>query len=87
VPADVKLVDPVYIEDNVTLVNSTLGPNVSVGAGSRIEGSVLRDTIVGVGATISNSKLSSSIVGDATHIDGANGQLNVSDHSVVKIRG
>jgi glucose-1-phosphate thymidylyltransferase len=87
VPAGVKLIDPVYIEDGVTLATSTLGPNVSVGAGSRVEGSVLRDTIVGEGATISNSKLSTSMVGDAAVVDGANGQLNVSDHSVVKIRG
>ena len=87
VPVDVTIIDPVYIEENVTLAKSTLGPNVSVGAGSRVEGSVLRDTIVGVGATISNSTLSSSMVGDAAHVDGANGQLNVSDHSVVKISG
>jgi len=87
VPAGVTLIDPVYIEDNVTLAGSTLGPNVSVGAGSRVEASVLRDTIVGVGATISNSKLSASMVGDAAVVDGANGQLNVSDHSVVKISG
>jgi len=87
VPAGVTLIDPVYIEDDVTLAGSTLGPNVSVGAGSRVEASVLRDTIVGVGATISNSKLSASMVGDAAVVDGANGQLNVSDHSVVKISG
>jgi glucose-1-phosphate thymidylyltransferase len=87
VPAGVKLIDPVYIEDGVTLEKSTLGPNVSVGSGSRVEGSVLRDTIIGTGATVSNSKLSSSMIGDAAVVDGANGQLNVSDHSVVKIRG
>ena len=87
VPANVKLIDPVYIEDGVTLEKSTLGPNVSVGSGSRVEGSVLRDTIIGTGATVSNSKLSSSMIGDAAVVDGANGQLNVSDHSVVKIRG
>jgi glucose-1-phosphate thymidylyltransferase len=86
VPAGVTLIDPVYIEDGVTLSGSTLGPNVSVGAGSRVEASVLRDTIVGVGATISNSTLSASMVGDAAVVDGAKGQLNVSDHSVVKIQ-
>jgi glucose-1-phosphate thymidylyltransferase len=87
VPSDVKIIDPVYIEDNVTLAKSTLGPNVSIGNGSSVIGSVLRDTIVGVGATISNSKLSTSMIGDAANVEGANGQLNVSDHSVVKIRG
>jgi glucose-1-phosphate thymidylyltransferase len=87
VPHGVTLIDPVYIEEGVTLATSTLGPNVSVGSGSRVEGSVLRDTIIGTGATVANSKLSSSMIGDAAVVDGANGTLNVSDHSVVKIRG
>jgi glucose-1-phosphate thymidylyltransferase len=33
------IVDPVYIEDNVTLTRSTVGPNVSIGAGTVIEDS------------------------------------------------
>jgi glucose-1-phosphate thymidylyltransferase len=87
VPAGVKIIDPVYIEDDVTLSASTIGPNVSIGAGSRVDGSELRDTIIGTGATVSNSRLTSSMVGDAAVVDGATGQLNVSDHSVVKIAG
>ena len=85
IPSGVTVIDPVYVEDNVTLDASTIGPNVSIGAGSRIEGSELRDTIVGAGSTVSNSALSGSIIGDAAIIDGARGQLNVSDHSVVRI--
>jgi glucose-1-phosphate thymidylyltransferase len=87
VPAGVTLIDPVYVEDGVTLAASTIGPNVSIGANSSVRGSELRDTIVGTGATVANSKLSSSMIGDAAVVDGANGQVNVSDHSVVKIRG
>ena len=80
-----KIVEPVYIEDDVTLSASTIGPNVSIGAGSKVEKSELRDTIVGTGATVSNSKLALSMVGDAAVVDGVTGRLNVSDHSVVKI--
>jgi len=85
VPAGVTVIDPVYIEDDVTLVASTIGPNVSIGSGSRVEGSELRDTIVGTGTTISNSTLTGSMIGDSAVIDGARGQLNISDHSVVRI--
>jgi len=85
IPAGVKIVEPVYIEDDVTLSASTIGPNVSIGAGSKVEKSELRDTIVGTGATVSNSKLALSMVGDAAVVDGVTGRLNVSDHSVVKI--
>ena len=85
VPDDVTIVEPVYIEDDVTLRASTIGPNVSIGAGSRVEGSELRDTIVGTGAVVTGSTLTSSMIGDGAIVDGAKGQLNVSDHSVVKI--
>jgi len=85
VPAGVTVIDPVYVEDDVTLAASTIGPNVSIGSGSRVEGSELRDTIVGTGTTISNSTLTGSMIGDSAVIDGARGQLNISDHSVVRI--
>jgi glucose-1-phosphate thymidylyltransferase len=85
VPAGVTIIDPVYIEDDVTLASSTIGPNVSVSTGSRVEGSTLRDTIVGAGTTVTNSTLASSMIGDGAVVEGVNGQMNVSDHSVVKV--
>src|SRR5256885_346884 len=57
VPSGVTLVDPVYIDDGVTLTASTIGPNVPVSAGSTIEESELRDTIVGSKSTVRRSAL------------------------------
>jgi glucose-1-phosphate thymidylyltransferase len=85
VPSDVHVIEPVYVEDGVTLNASTIGPNVSIGAGSTIEGSTLRDTIVGTGAKISGASLTGSLIGDAAVVDGVHGQVNVSDHSVVRV--
>jgi glucose-1-phosphate thymidylyltransferase len=84
VPAGVTIIDPVYIEDNVTLTSSTIGPNVSLSAGATVEGSELKDTIVGAGSVVRGSKLSGSMIGDGAVVEGITGQLNVSDHSVVK---
>ena len=86
VPADVRIVDPVYIEDKVELKSSTIGPNVSISAGSRVEGSELRDTIVGAGSVVANSVLDQSLIGDSAVVEGAHGHVNVSDHSVVRVR-
>jgi len=86
VPADVRIVDPVYVEDHVHLKACTIGPNVSISSGSRVEHSELRDTIVGAGSAVTNSVLSGSLIGDAAVVDGAHGQVNVSDHSVVRVR-
>jgi glucose-1-phosphate thymidylyltransferase len=85
-PADVRIVDPVYIEDDVQLKSSAIGPNVSILAGSRVEGSELRDTIVGAGSVVADSVLSQSLIGDAAVVEGAHGHVNVSDHSVVRVR-
>src|SRR5262245_39836857 len=85
-PPDVRVIDPVYIEDNVVLADATIGPNVAIGAGSRLEGSELRDTIVGSGSTVTNSTLADSLIGDAAVVEGVRGQINVSDHSVVRVR-
>ena len=85
-PASVRVIDPVYIEDDVVMADATIGPNVAIGAGSRLEGSELRDTIVGSGSTVTNSSLTNSLIGDAAVVEGVRGQINVSDHSVVKVR-
>src|SRR5690242_7322681 len=57
IPEGVTVIDPVYIEDGVELTASRIGPNVSIGKGSRIDQSELRDTIVGEGTSILNSHL------------------------------
>jgi glucose-1-phosphate thymidylyltransferase len=77
------IVDPVYIEDNVTLTRSTIGPNVSIGAGSVIEDSEIEHTIIGEKAKIVRSKLSNSLVGDEALIDGVKGTMTVGDNSEV----
>ena len=84
VPAGVTINDPVYIEDDVTLSKSTIGPNVSIGAGSRIEGSTLSHTIVGKKANVKGSTLKNSLVGDDVTIEGLTGELTVSDHSEIR---
>lgn len=85
VPAGVKILDPVYIEDGVTLNASTIGPNVAIGAGSTIDGATLSDTIVGNGSTVRKSKLTQSLIGDAASVEGVNGKVNVGDHSTVQV--
>ena len=84
VPAGVTINDPVYIEDDVTLSKSTIGPNVSIGAGSRVEGSTLTHTIIGKKTTVKGSTLKHSLVGDDVTIEGLKGELTVSDHSEIR---
>ena len=82
--ASARIVTPVYIEEGVTITDSTVGPNVSLGAGTVVEQSELRDTIVGSKATIRRSRLANSLVGDQAHIEGVRGEVTIGDHSEVR---
>jgi len=81
---DSTIIDPVYIEDNVTLKKSRVGPNVSIGAGSVIDGSEVSNSIVGSNAKITKSVVRNSLIGDDTILEGVKGELTVGDHSEVR---
>jgi glucose-1-phosphate thymidylyltransferase len=77
------IIDPVYVEDDVVITNSTIGPNVSVHAGAVIDGSTVRDSIVGSKSTVRNSDLHGSMIGDEVVLDGVKGQVTIGDNSEV----
>ncbi|HYD52274.1 MAG TPA: sugar phosphate nucleotidyltransferase [Gemmatimonadaceae bacterium] len=86
-PGDVTIVEPVYIEDGVTLSRSTLGPNVTIEAGTTVEGCELRDTIVGAKSVIRNSVLRNSYIGDGAIVEGLEGETTIADHSEIRVKG
>ncbi|MEX2182108.1 MAG: sugar phosphate nucleotidyltransferase [Gemmatimonadaceae bacterium] len=80
----VKIVEPVRIEDGATVSDSTIGPNVVIGAGSVVKGSTLRDTIVGEAARITDCALHDSMIGDAVVLEGVKGAASIGDHGEVR---
>jgi glucose-1-phosphate thymidylyltransferase len=81
---DVRIFDPVYIEDGCTIEDSTIGPNVTLERGCVVKSSEIKDTIVGSGTTISSSALQNSFIGDGVVIEGFTGELTVADHSEIR---
>jgi glucose-1-phosphate thymidylyltransferase len=83
-PSDAKIVEPVYIEDGVTIRRSTVGPNISVSAGTLIEDSTVRDTIIGAQSRIVRSQLHDSLIGDEVVIEGFKGDATIGNHSELR---
>ncbi len=81
--AGVTFVDPVYIEDGVKLSNSLIGPNVSLLAGTVVENSTLKDTLVGADSRIMNATLSRSLVGDSATVENVSGEVTIGDDAEV----
>jgi glucose-1-phosphate thymidylyltransferase len=75
--------DPVHVADGVELSESEIGPNVTIGTGSRVVGSRVRDAIVGERAVIEACDLHNSLVGNEVKLHGLKGQVDIGEHSVV----
>ncbi len=80
-PADTVIVDPVRIEDGVELSGSRIGPNVTVGRGSRILRTALSNCIVGENVVLEDSELSESLIGSQVEVRGLRGTVLLGDHS------
>jgi glucose-1-phosphate thymidylyltransferase len=78
------IVDPVYIEDGVTIVDSIVGPNVSIEAGSVIESSRISDTVIGGRTRIARCQIANSLIGDEVVLAGVKGEVTIGDHSEVR---
>jgi len=81
----VRIFDPVYIEDGVVLERSTIGPNVSIGTGTRIVNSTIRDAVIGCNSSVEQSLLHDSMLGDEVVVAGARGTLTLGNHSEVRL--
>ncbi len=80
----VTIVDPVLIEDGVIVERSSIGPNVTLEAGTRVSDSRLEHTVVGRDSRISGSELSQSMLGNGVVVDGFTGSLSLGDHSEIR---
>lgn len=70
---------PCAVAPDARIVNSRLGPYVSIGPGALIADSTLSDCVIGAGAEIRHCRLTDSLVGDRAVIRGLSGSLNVGD--------
>jgi glucose-1-phosphate thymidylyltransferase len=79
----VTIREPVHVADGVELEACEVGPNVTIGAGSTVRRSKLRDSIVGEGSEIDGCDLHDSLIGSSVRVTGVTGQVDLGDHAVV----
>jgi glucose-1-phosphate thymidylyltransferase len=79
------LIPPVYVSPTSKIIDSVVGPFVSVADDAVIRNSIIRNSIVGEEAEISFCLLESSLVGFGAEVNGTFQRLNVGDSSVVGV--
>jgi len=78
------IIKPVFIEKGARIINSVVGPNVSIGKDSVIESSIVSNSILGRDALIGQSILENSIIGNEARIKGSPRKLNMGDSSEIR---
>ena len=80
---DVRLVEPVLVEDGCILERCTIGPNVSVESGCTIRDASVANSIIGPGCTIDRSTMTHSMLGEKVRIADFTGSCSIGAHSEV----
>ena len=75
------IIQPCYLADGVNIKDSVVGPYVSIGRNTTIEGSVIDNSVIGEETTIIDSILSNSMVGNYVEYVGRKSELSISDYS------
>jgi glucose-1-phosphate thymidylyltransferase len=73
------IVPPVAIHDSAVLVDSIVGPHVSIARGARVERSIVRNSIIHDEAVVDSASLDASVIGNRATVRGRSARLNIGD--------
>ena len=79
-----KIIEPCFIGDNVVLKNSEIGPYVSIGEGTIVEDSTIKNSIIQTHSKIMNANLDNAMIGNHATFDGKFTNVSIGDYSQLK---
>ncbi len=79
-----NIIEPSFIGENVVLKNATVGPYVSVGAGTVIENSTVKNSLIQSKSIIKNANLDNAMIGNHVVFDGNFETISIGDYSVME---
>jgi glucose-1-phosphate thymidylyltransferase len=79
------ILPPVYLHPTASVQSSVIGPYAAIGAGCKIEGSIVRDSIIEDNCEVSNLILEHSLIGCEAKLAGKPANLVVGDNSMVNL--
>ena len=79
------IIHPVNIAEGSSITNSIIGPNVTIGEHTKIESSIVKDSIIGSFAELHHVVLNSSIIGSDAFVRGLSQSLNIGDNTEIDL--
>ncbi len=79
------IIKPVSIGEGCTIKNSIIGPNVTIGENTKLDYSIVKNSIVGSFSTLYDIVLEESIIGSDTALRGEARTLNIGDNTSIDL--
>ncbi len=79
-----EIIPPVFIGENVTLENCTIGPHVSIGDSTVIKNSTIKNSIIQANCVINKSRIENSMFGNFVNFESHSSDASLGDYSVVR---
>ncbi|MCB0486037.1 MAG: nucleotidyltransferase, partial [Flavobacteriaceae bacterium] len=76
-----EIIPPCYIGNNVKLINTKIGPNVSIGTNSVVENSTITNSLIQNNTAIKNATLNNAMIGNHVEYDGNFTSVSLGDYS------
>lgn len=76
-----KIIEPCFIDDDVVLINSEVGPYASIGKGTKIENSTVKNSIIQTQCDIKNASIEQSMIGNYVKYNGSFTTVSLGDYS------
>lgn len=77
------VIQPCFIDDDVVIKNSVIGPHVSIGKGTVIESSVIKNSIIQAKSNLKNKLIENSMIGNNVKLEGRLEDLSVGDYNTL----
>ncbi len=77
------IVEPCFIGEHVTLLNTTIGPHVSIGKNCVVENSVIKNSIIQENTRIYKSTIVNSMIGNHAELTGVNADVSMGDFCII----
>ncbi|MCU0448192.1 MAG: sugar phosphate nucleotidyltransferase [Microscillaceae bacterium] len=78
------IIAPVYLDENVEIHNSVVGPYVSINKGAKIQNSIISNSIIRENTVVQDANITNSMLGTNVKYEGKAKDLSLGDYNVVK---
>ena len=78
------IIPPCYIAEDVVLINTIVGPNVSIGKGCHVSDSTIKNSLIQTHTKIRNANLDNAMIGNHAIFDGNFSSISIGDYSILE---